>query len=404
MMGARPFLVVALSVSALSVSQRAFAQDPVVPSDTPVIDGHNLRITSGATVVVLALGCDGRTSLQSGDKLFVTCGAEGVVEVDVSNPVAPKLVGGMHVDGDATALFLRDGRVWVEVAHVDARPVITRPIPTIVGSTAESPRAFAPPSEEPATPAEPEVTRPSLMAPARRGGLWELSAMAGAYINLGPVAGGATGWASVVYRFDAPIVVRAELAPFGLGIGSSQTVNISAQGSNPSRTFSVAAAHLLVGLDTQFIEVALGAGGATLGNQSFGSNAAPAAGGFSIVEEARFGARDGLALNAESVTVGANSQFQFGSFVASIQVPLTQKVMLMIRGGGGNVGLLFGDLGARLVVQGDGGPGTVALTGFFGGAGIDFQSCSSPLIENGGQCVSTSLGGPSLGGGVEWRP
>jgi len=228
--------------------------------------------------------------------------------------------------------------------------------------------------------------------------------MAGVYINLGPVAGGATGWASTVYRFEAPIVVRAELSPFGIGIGNSQTVNISAQGSNPSRTLSVAAAHLLVGVDTRFIEVALGAGGATLGNQTFGSTGTPPTGGPSIVEEARVGARDGLALNVESVTVAANSQFQFGSFVASIQIPLTQKVMLVARGGGGNVGLLFGDLGARLVVQGDGGPGTVALTGFFGGAGIDFQSCSSPLIDNGGTCVSTSLGGPSLSGGVEWRP
>jgi hypothetical protein len=405
MTGVRPLLGAALSAAALSEGQLAFAQHPVVPPpDTPVIDGHNLRVTSGASVVVLDLGCEGRTSLRSQDELFVACGADGVVEVDLSNPLAPRRVGRMHVDGDATDLFLRDGRVWVEVAHIDARPVITRSGPTPEVSTAGSLPAVPPPAAEHAAPPEPEATRPSLMAPPRRGGLWELSAMAGAYLNFGPVAGGATGWASVVYRFDLPIVVRAELSPFGIGIGSSQTVNISAQGTNPSRIFSVAAAHLLVGLDTQFIEVALGAGGATLGNQSFGSNGSPATGGPSIVEEARFGARDGLALNVESVTVGANSQFQFGSFVASVQIPLTQQVMLTARGGGGNVGLLFGDLGARLVVQGDGGPGTVALTGFFGGAGIDFQSCSSPLIENGGGCVSTSLGGPSLGGGVEWRP
>jgi hypothetical protein len=399
----RPLRVAALSASALWVGQPVFAQAPVVQDPTPVIDGRNLRVTSGASVVVLDLGCEGRASLRSEDNLFVACGADGVVEVDLSNPMAPKRVGGMHVDGDATDLFLRGGRVWVEVAHLDARPVITiSPLTTVNTAGSRSPAPA--PAAEHAAPPEPEPTRPNLMAPPRRGGLWEISAMAGAYINLGPVAGGATGWASVVYRFAAPIVVLAELSPSGIGIGNAQTVNISATGSNPSRTFGVAAAHLLVGLDTQFIEVALGAGGATLGNQSFSSNGTPASGGPSIVEEARFGARDGLALNAESVTVAANNQFQFGSFVASVQIPLTQKVMLTARGGGGNVGLLFGDLGARLVVQGDGGPGTVALTGFFGGAGIDSQSCSSPLIENGGQCVSTSLGGPSLGGGVEWRP
>jgi hypothetical protein len=400
----RPLLVAASSAAALSVCPRALAQEPVLSPDTPLIDGRNLRVTSGASVVVLDLGCEGRTSLRSEDKLFVTCGTDGVVEVDLSNPLAPRRVGGMHVDGDARDLFLRDGRVWVEVAHIDARPLITRSVVTTIGSMAGSPPVVPHPSAERTGPAEPEATRPSLMAPLRRGGLWELSAMAGVYINLGPVAGGATGWASTVYRFEAPIVVRAELSPFGIGIGNSQTVNISAQGSNPSRTLSVAAAHLLVGVDTRFIEVALGAGGATLGNQTFGSTGTPPTGGPSIVEEARVGARDGLALNVESVTVAANSQFQFGSFVASIQIPLTQKVMLVARGGGGNVGLLFGDLGARLVVQGDGGPGTVALTGFFGGAGIDVQSCSSPLIDNGGTCVSTSLGGPSLSGGVEWRP
>lgn len=400
----RPFLVAALSAAALSVCPGAFAQDPVPAPDTPLIEGRNLRVASGASVVVLDLGCEGRTSLRSEDKLFVTCGTDGVVEVDLSNPLAPRRLGAMHVDGDAKNLFLRDGRVWVEVAHIDARPFVARSVPTTTGSMAGSPPVVAHPYAERAAPAEPEATMPSLMAPLRRGGLWELSAIAGAYINLGPVAGGATGWASVVYRFDAPIVVRAELSPFGIGIGNSQTVNISAQASNPSRTFTVAAAHLLVGLDTPFIEVALGAGGATLGNQTFGSNGTPPTGGPSIVEEARVGARDGLALNVESVTVAANSQFQFGSFVASIQIPLTQKVMLIARGGGGDVGLLFGDLGARLVVQGDGGHGTIALTGFFGGAGIAFEACSSALINNGGTCVSTSLGGPSLGGGVEWRP
>jgi hypothetical protein len=235
--------------------------------------------------------------------------------------------------------------------------------------------------------------------------------MAGAFINLGPVAGGATGWASVVYRFDVPIVVRAELAPLGIAVGNSQTVNNdnNAQGTNPSRVMSVAAGHLLVGLDTQFIEVALGGGGATLSNEVFNSNGAPATGGPSIVEEARFGARDGLALNVESVTVAANGQFQFGSFVASVQVPLTPKVMLVVRGGGGNVGLLFGDVGARLLVQGDGGPGSIALTGFFGGAGIDFDTCSPQAaiglsMDVSNTCASTSVGGPTLGGGFEWRP
>src|SRR5580698_10714831 len=86
----RPLLVAASSAAALSVCPRALAQEPVLSPDTPLIDGRNLRVTSGASVVVLDLGCEGRTSLRSEDKLFVTCGADGVVEVDLSNPLAPR--------------------------------------------------------------------------------------------------------------------------------------------------------------------------------------------------------------------------------------------------------------------------------------------------------------------------
>ncbi len=412
-MRVRPLLVVAPPLVAFLVSQRAHAQDTPAPPETLVLEGHDLRVSSGASVVVVDLGCEGRTSLRSENKLFVTCGADGVVEVDLSSPLAPTRSGWMRVDGDATGLFLRDGRVWVEIAHVDAQPVlIGTSLPTLSSrpETAPTVLASSPAEDEAAT--EPAPSKPSLMAPPRRGGLWEVSAMAGAFVNFGPVAGGATAWASVVYRFDVPIVVRAELAPLGIAIGNSQTVNMNAPGPNASGVMSVAAGHLLVGLDTQYIEVALGGGGATFSKQAFDSSAAPVTGGASIVEEGRIGARDGLAVNLESVAVAANNQFQFGSFVASIQVPLTSKLMLIARGGGGNVGLQFGDLGARMVVQGDGGPGTIALTGFVGGAGIVvYGACSASSVTPGitqfdgsSSCTSTSLGGPSLGGGLEWRP
>ena len=75
--------------------------------------------------------------------------------------------------------------------------------------------------------------------------------------------------------------------------------------------------------------------------------------------------------------------------------------MLMVRGGGGNMGLLFGDVGARVVVQGDGGPETMALSGYFGGAGINFVSCAPG--NTGTDCETFSLGGPSIGGGIEYR-
>jgi len=118
----------------------------------------------------------------------------------------------------------------------------------------------------------------------------------------------------------------------------------------------------------------------------------------------RTGARDGLALNMESSIIGANHQFNLGYFVSSIQIPLSRTTMLVIRGGGGPVGFAYGDVGVRALVRGNGGPGTVALTGFAGGASIMVDLCStntqSPFTES---CNNSSLGGPSLGGAVEWK-
>jgi len=79
-------------------------------------------------------------------------------------------------------------------------------------------------------------------------------------------------------------------------------------------------------------------------------------------------------------------------------------VMLVVRGGGGPVGFAYGDLGVRVLAHGDGGKGTVALTGFAGGAAIMVDLCSSnSLPPFTSACNSSTLGGPSLGGGVEWK-
>jgi len=379
-----------------------------------------LHVRAGpSSEAVLDLGCTGRSTLQSGDRAFIACGVDGVVEVDLADPLAPRRAGTMPVDGEATALFLRDGHVWVEIAHYFARPVRTDGVVEGPGR-----RAVAAPqlgnASEGGPPTVVEPPRPSIMAPPRHGGLWELSAEAGAFVNLGPSSGGVVGWASAVYRFDLPIVVRLELAPIAFAAGNGITTVSSAHssgltsvdgvpsdstGSSPgSGSIAVGAVQALVGVDTQFIEVAIGGGAATLGNPS--GTGSLATGGSSIATEARFGAHDGLALTLESIVVNANGQFALASFFTSVQVPLTPTVMLVARGGGGNVGVLYGDLGVRVLLAGDGGRGTIALTGFFGGEGINFQGCSSNSGPPGAAAVTcpyASLGGPSVGGGIEWR-
>src|SRR5208282_49751 len=100
----------------------------------------------------------------------------------------------------------------------------------------------------------------------------------------GALGAGVLGSASVAYRFEGPFVVRAEITPFGIAGPSTSTAGVMSQSpgvqpiggtaanpNNGSSTVTTAAAHLLAGIDTQFIEVALGIGVATV-NQDLGPN------------------------------------------------------------------------------------------------------------------------------------
>ncbi len=316
----------------------------------------------------------------------------------------------MHVEGDATGLFLRDGMPWVEIAHVDARPVRIGTASPAPVSTMAAPIVSAtrlPADDVTKEPESPEAE--SIVSPPRHGGVWELALLTSGFVAFGSLGAGLLGSASVAYRFEAPIVLRAEMAPFGVAGPSTTTTCCSTttgQSTGSGGAVTVFAANVLVGLDTQFIEVGLGVGGASV-NQSAAlptTGGTPTTGSVSIVESARLGARDGLALDLESSAIAVNNQFSLGYLVGAIQIPVATKVMLMVRGGGGNVGFGYGDLGVRVRVRGDGGKGTVALTGFAGGASIQENLCSSnPDFPFSRTCNSATLAGPSLGGGVEWR-
>jgi hypothetical protein len=417
----RALAVTLLGVAATGLGGQAHAQDPegaAEPQYTFV--GSSVQIVDGSSTWVVELGCQGRAALRIGAKLLIACGSAGVVQIDIADPTSPHRDGAMQVDGDATALFLRDGRVWVEISHVDARPLrIESEQVSTTTTAAPIPEREAPPGPEASAPPEVPRESPSLMAPPRRANLWEMSLETSAFIAIGSLGAGVLGSASVAYRFDLPFVVRAEVAPFGIAGPSTNNGISSASGPTPlppggssggttsqpqSGTVSTGAAHLLAGIDTEFIEVALGFGAASVNQNTGGGTGTPDTSALSIAESARIGARDGLALNMESSIIGANHQFNLGYFVSSIQIPLSRTTMLVIRGGGGPVGFAYGDVGVRALVRGNGGPGTVALTGFAGGASIMVDLCStntqSPFTES---CNNSSLGGPSLGGAVEWK-
>ena len=399
--------LVLLACVVVGAPAKGYAQEESATSTTELpatFDGRLMHIGLGSAAAIVDLGCEGRSALRVGTRLFVACGVDGVVMLDVSNPHSPRRSGTMPVDGDATGLFLRNGRVWVAVAHVDARPVNIAREPSAPSQAPAPSLAYA---ESAPNDIPEEAPAPSIVAPKRRGDLWEISLLASGFLAFGQFGGGMLNAASVVYRFKLPLVVRAELAPLGIGFGPVTTQDFSQNFASSSHggSVGVAAGHLLVGIDTQFVELTLGAGGATA-NQERASAGTAATGGFTIVDRARFGARDGLALDLESITLAADGKFDLGAFSAVVQIPLSRNVLLLLRGGGGGpIDYGFGDIGARVFVRGDGGKGTVALTGFAGGAFGGLNLCSTnPDPTNASSCNTASLAGPSLGGGVEWRP
>ncbi len=421
----RGFACTLLGMAEISCAASAYGQpapEPAAVETQYVLEDHSLRISRAGSSTVFDIGCSGRSMVQAGAKLYVACGAAGVVSIDLSNPVSPRIDGSMSVDGTANEVFLRDGVPWVEIAHLDARPVhVAPPNPSSAPAVAAAPL-------QPMRPALVEFTRgpddapeparkketESIVAPSVSRGLWDMTLTTGAFVAFGSLGAGLLGSASVAYRFDWPIVMRAEVAPFGIAGPASATTccnsNLGTPNTNTGGSVTVFAANFLVGLDTELVEVGLGLGGASVNNSGNGQPSGVAGTGpaetssVSIVESARIGARDGLALIMESSAIALRSQFQLGYFTMSFQIPVAAKVMLVARGGGGNVGFGYGDLGVRVRVRGDGGKGTVALTGFAGGAMIQENLCSSntdpPFTTN---CNTATLAGPSLGGGIEWK-
>jgi hypothetical protein len=416
-----------LCLTTLGMAGRARGQEPRDSAGEPqyTLEGQLLRIAHVGSSSVVELGCEGRSVLRSGTRLLVACGSAGVVQFDLTDPLSPRREGTMHLDGDASGLFLHDGTVWVEVSHVDARPVrigaaTSMPGPALTpASAAGIPRArtdkIAPedlPSSDHPNADLVKDKSPSIVAPPRQGALWEMSLLTGAFVTMGSLGAGLLGSASVTYRFEAPVVVRAEAAPFGVAGPPGNSVGsipappgVSPQPTNGGRAVTAFAAHMIVGLDTEMVEVGLGLGGASVNqNSTIGTGGQPATSAVSVVEEGRLGARDGLAIIVESSAIAANDKFDLGYLVGVFQIPVSRTMMVIARGGGGRVGFGYGDLGMRVVVRGNGGRGTLALTGFVGGAAIMENLCSAnPDSPFNSSCNVATLAGPSLGGGVEWR-
>jgi hypothetical protein len=389
------------------------ASTPVAsPSTPPTADaprvslaGASLRVTDTTGTTDVALGCEGRAVLRVGARIYVACGASGVVVLTLEHAPGAAVEGRIAVEGEAVGLFVLRDEPWVEVAHTDARPLSRAKIAASWPSTVPSVPAAPTPKgvNEPAAEAKPtEPTKGSRLAPSRVGDVFELSLGASAFLTVGNLGVGGIGHGSFVRRFDAPVALRAEVSPFAFGTGKG--------GSS-----AVATAVGMVSLDTAIFELGLGLGGAAVpGRVNYEDTASGTFGVRSVSDTttvvvptfARFGARDGLSLAFRTNVTVRNEAFAFGSIDVLGQIPIADRWALLLHGGGGEMGWGQGDIAMRYRLTETRAAGAAYITG---GAGYAFvegsPTCQSvPSVSSTyTSCNRPQFHGPALALAGEWR-
>ena len=81
-----------------------------------------VQIVQDEAVTPLVTPCAARAVAVEGAHLYVACGAEGLLDYDLTDPAAPVLRGQRAMGGFVAGLHAVDGRVWVEVARTEAVP------------------------------------------------------------------------------------------------------------------------------------------------------------------------------------------------------------------------------------------------------------------------------------------
>jgi hypothetical protein len=248
--------------------------------------------------------------------------------------------------------------------------------------------------------------------PPRMAEVWDFNFMLRPFLALGTVGVGMVSDAAVGYRFKEPIHVQLLLKPFGIGLAGDG--NIVAE-----------AANLVGSYDTSYFEIGLGLGWSAVNNpieeSALSSDEAAGIGasvprfekvrdGLSIAQMARLGSLDGMHLYVDNFFVLYKGEFQYGGTIGSIQTPIGERSWLLLRGGGGVAGYAFGEIGLRVLVRGNGGPGALFLTPSLGGAALMGEKEGECTVYDYNGKTSTvacaqelSYGGPMVGFGMEWR-
>jgi hypothetical protein len=165
------------------------------------------------------------------------------------------------------------------------------------------------------------------------------------------------------------------------------------------REDAIAAAGAVVtaSFDSKLFEVGLGAGGQTVNDPAFDLESGS---GTTLAQRLRVGAVDGGMLEAITYVVLFHSEFEFSQLFLHGQLPVGERTWLLANVSAGSLGAGYGELGIRVLLEGNGDIDSFFITATIGGTHA-FRSrfCS----ENQFNCSTVDYTGPHAGIGGEWR-
>ena len=233
-------------------------------------------------------------------------------------------------------------------------------------------------------PAPPDAV--SVIAPPRPRGLTRVHGTLRPFFNVIGQGGGAIGDLAVDHYFTIPLKLGVELAPTAVAF-------------QPSSSGAVTHLRLEAAFATDYLEIGAAAGGRL---ENFGP------GGISLAGRLRLGALDGLNFR---LTYGyavirnhytARTRVAFSNILGTLEVPLTRRLALFTEGAFSFDVWLYGTIGLKHLLVGDGGPGSWIIRGAFGLAWVmDQFPCQ---YRDPGRCEGAAWGlGPTIAFGLEHR-
>jgi hypothetical protein len=234
-----------------------------------------------------------------------------------------------------------------------------------------------------ANPTRDPITSTSF-APARLGGVWHAGFIARPFLVVDNFGVGGSLEVRAGYRFESPFHVEAIVLPATVGTGRQDAIGAFA-------------ALVAASFDSKLFEAGLGLGAQTINNPAFDLKPGT---GTTLAQRLRIGSVDGGMLEVFTYIVLFHSEFEFSSLEAHGQLPVGDRSWLVVHAGGGTVGMGFGEIGLRVLLNGNGDRGSFFLTATIGGLHL-FRNvfCTGQEFN----CGSTDYSGPHAGIGGDWR-